>query len=347
MTAISHWHPHAERFPLMDGEKRVSFEEDIGTNGQRESVKYRMKDGARQGLDGRNRVKACESLGIECRYEKVFIDDDQAEGYIDSLNLHRRHLTPEQESYARGKEYNASKKPTAGRPKKGAPVKGADNSPTVGELSKDKDSPKSTAEKLAEKHGVSPTTIESDAKFAAAVDAIAEQAPETKAEILAGKSGLTRQEVVELAAPPAAEPPPADDLPRDGWGIPIQDHARDAFEAQPLFDELLSLLRQADKLYSKIAETPGGAYLIRPGISINSRERWKHAGIKTALLNVEDCRPTYTICPRAYHSAAFPESNHVHDDNCNLCHGLNWSRELGKKEIPAEVIAKAKEAFNV
>lgn len=146
--------------------------------------------------------------------------------------------------------------------------------------------------------------------------------------------------------PEAASPPQAG--PVDGWGIPIQPHAAEAFKAQADFDELLSLLRKADRLYSKVAESPGGAYLLRPGISINARDRWKHAGIKTALMNVEDNRPTYTVCPRAYHKVAFPDyRGEPHGDDCNLCHGLNWCRALRKGEVEPEVVARAKEAFGV
>jgi hypothetical protein len=129
----------------------------------------------------------------------------------------------------------------------------------------------------------------------------------------------------------------------DGWGIPIQEHARAAFGAQPLFDELLSLLRKADRLYSQLADHEGGAYLRRPGVSVNARDRWKHKGLKDALLAVQDCRPTYTVCPYAFSDAR----GHPHDEKCNLCHGLNWVRPLGKEEVPHELIAKAKEAHDV
>jgi ParB-like chromosome segregation protein Spo0J len=127
----------------------------------------------------------------------------------------------------------------------------------------------------------------------------------------------------------------------DTLGIPVQDHARDAFEAVPLFDELLKVLRQADKLYSELAEHPGGAYLLRPGISINARDRWKHAGIKTAILNVTDCKPSLAVCPYSFNE------HHKHGDDCNLCHGLNWTRPLGKDEVPESILRAAKRHFGV
>jgi hypothetical protein len=90
------WHPHALTYPLLEGEEYEAFKKDIRENGQREAVKYRMYRGQKQGLDGRNRECACKELGIDCRYEKVFVDDADVEAYIDSRNLHRRHLTAEQ-----------------------------------------------------------------------------------------------------------------------------------------------------------------------------------------------------------------------------------------------------------
>lgn len=145
----------------------------------------------------------------------------------------------------------------------------------------------------------------------------------------------------------AAQEPSAEESPRDDWGIPIQPHAAEAFEAAPLFDEVLKLLRKADRLYSQIAARPGGEYLRRPGVSIHRNDRWKHLGLKNAILAVTDAKPTYTVCPFEYHAQAFPESNHKHDEKCQLCAGLNWSRQLGKEEIDAKVIAVIKEAFSV
>jgi hypothetical protein len=52
----------------------------------------------------------------------------------------------------------------------------------------------------------------------------------------------------------------------------VQPHAAEAFAAREKFDELISLLRKADRLYSDLAEQPGGAYLLRPGISVNGRD---------------------------------------------------------------------------
>lgn len=134
---------------------------------------------------------------------------------------------------------------------------------------------------------------------------------------------------------------------KDGWGIPIQDHASAAFEAVPLFDELLSTLRKVKVLYADLAEKPGGAFLQRPGVSRNVNGRFRHDGLENLIAALEDSKPTYTVCPYEYHGEAIPESKHKHDKKCQLCHGLNWSRELGKQEQSEKVVSFIKEKFGV
>ncbi len=64
----------------------------------------------------------------------------------------------------------------------------------------------STADKVAEKHGVSRETVRNNAQFAEAVETIGENMGEEAAEsILAGESGKTRKEVVEVAKLPPEE----------------------------------------------------------------------------------------------------------------------------------------------
>ncbi len=135
----------------------------------------------------------------------------------------------------------------------------------------------------------------------------------------------------------------------DDMGIPVQDHAAEAFLAQPMFDEILKLLRQARTLYGKLAEHPGGAYLLRPGVSVNAKDAWRHKGIQDAIAALEDCKPSLTVCPRAYHLEAFPDCKDKtpHGKSCTLCKGLNWVRKMGKGEVAPEVEAKIKEVFHL
>lgn len=84
-------HSAAEAFPRLDEKRLQQLAEDIRTNGQREPVK--VIDGAV--IDGRNRVAACEIIGIEPRVEHLPNDIDPW-AYVWSLNGERRDLTADQ-----------------------------------------------------------------------------------------------------------------------------------------------------------------------------------------------------------------------------------------------------------
>ena len=86
-------HPAAKLFPMMDEESYQRLKEDIREHGQQEPVTFF------QGylVDGRNRWRACEELGIECNSSE-FDEDTETDMYtfVISQNLHRRHLTTSQ-----------------------------------------------------------------------------------------------------------------------------------------------------------------------------------------------------------------------------------------------------------
>jgi DNA-binding NarL/FixJ family response regulator len=82
-------HEAADKYPMIEGEAFAAFKADIKANGQR--LPIYIQNGFV--IDGRNRQKACNELGIPAIYEEV--DGDPFE-LADSLNLHRRHLTKEQ-----------------------------------------------------------------------------------------------------------------------------------------------------------------------------------------------------------------------------------------------------------
>ena len=90
------FHPFAERFPIMEGEEWETFRESIkATNGPEHPIAYRMVKGKRQGLDGRNRLRACDELGLQCPMEEIKVSDDGVKDFILCRNVHRRHMTRE------------------------------------------------------------------------------------------------------------------------------------------------------------------------------------------------------------------------------------------------------------
>jgi ParB-like chromosome segregation protein Spo0J len=95
-------HPAATLFPMMDPDSFERLKADIKENGQEKCITF--FDG--QLLDGRNRMKACEELGIEPSIEEI---EDSGDGKFDpfrwvlSVNLHRRHLTESQRAMVAAK----------------------------------------------------------------------------------------------------------------------------------------------------------------------------------------------------------------------------------------------------
>lgn len=80
-------HPAADEFPMLDESRLADLVKDIREHGQREPIK--LLDG--KVLDGRNRLKACEQLGVEPQTISMPSDTDPW-AYVWSLNGERRDL---------------------------------------------------------------------------------------------------------------------------------------------------------------------------------------------------------------------------------------------------------------
>lgn len=91
-------HPAAEIFPMMSGADFDALVADIRDNGQREPII--IYDG--QILDGRNRYRACEMLGIKLATEQ-WDRKGTPEAFVISMNLHRRHLNESQRAMIGGR----------------------------------------------------------------------------------------------------------------------------------------------------------------------------------------------------------------------------------------------------
>lgn len=87
------FHEIASIFPLMEGEEYRALVDDIRANGLREPIwTYEGKI-----IDGRNRYRACEELGITPS-AREWDGKGSLIGFVVSLNLHRRHLTSSQKA---------------------------------------------------------------------------------------------------------------------------------------------------------------------------------------------------------------------------------------------------------
>jgi len=89
MTQLA-FHPLANIFPLLEGEEFDALTADIAASGLCEAVW--LYEG--QILDGRNRYRACQVLGLHCATRDYPGNDPL--GFVLSMNLQRRHLDESQ-----------------------------------------------------------------------------------------------------------------------------------------------------------------------------------------------------------------------------------------------------------
>ena len=81
-------HPAAMLFPPLEGEEYSAFVESIRQQGQ---LVKGVRDKSGQLLDGRNRQRACQDLGIPFQY--ITYEGDDEVDFIVAANIRRRHLT--------------------------------------------------------------------------------------------------------------------------------------------------------------------------------------------------------------------------------------------------------------
>lgn len=128
-------HPAANIFPMMGDDELQRLADDIKSHGQRESCVFYQG----QLLDGRNRWRACELLGIEPEECVVEREDLEPVAFCLSANLHRRHLRTSQRAMCAARLATRSR----GKPDS--------NSPDLGNY---------TAEQAAELFAISTSMIE-------------------------------------------------------------------------------------------------------------------------------------------------------------------------------------------
>ena len=91
-------HPIANVFPMMSNDEFKALKADIKEHGLREPIVFWKN----MLVDGRNRLKACEDLGIEAD-ESELMDETDPVAWVISHNLHRRHLDESQKAMVAAK----------------------------------------------------------------------------------------------------------------------------------------------------------------------------------------------------------------------------------------------------
>lgn len=106
----------SDLFPMIGPDEFEALKRDIAEHGQREPIL--LVDG--EVVDGRNRMRACEELGVEPKVENLTAAEaGDVFALVMSLNFHRRHLKPHEKGAALAAwlEHRGGGKQKAGRPK--------------------------------------------------------------------------------------------------------------------------------------------------------------------------------------------------------------------------------------
>jgi hypothetical protein len=142
-------------------------------------------------LDGYNRYRICQRRGLPFSTRQVSLPDrEAARAWVLKHQSGRRNLTPEGLSYLRGKRFEMEK----GRPG-GTGATGHARE----QLCQNDIAAPNTSDRLAAEFKVSPRTITRDARFAQAVDVLAELEEGVKKLILSRDARLKRGDVERIA----------------------------------------------------------------------------------------------------------------------------------------------------
>jgi ParB-like chromosome segregation protein Spo0J len=160
--------------PKITDDEYITLKKSIRENGQMFAIIVSDKNVI---LDGHNRAKACEELGIEVDFDVRHFDDEPTEReFVIIANLHRRHLTLEQRGFL-GVQLMKIEEELA---RKRMGQKGVKE----GEVAPIGDSFGKSVEKVAEIVKVSPRTLQR----AKVVES--EGTPELKQEVMEGKKSV-------------------------------------------------------------------------------------------------------------------------------------------------------------
>jgi hypothetical protein len=192
--------------PSLSDDELAQLKDNLLTEGCRDPLVVWEEEGVL--LDGHHRYKICQAHDLDFEVHTLSLPSSEAAiNWIINNQLGRRNLTPEQQSYLRGKRYNLEKKA------EGRPEKLTDNQQVSG----------ATHERLGKEYGVAPSTIQADGQFAAALDTLEDQvSPGIRESVLKGKERgeprVTKQQVTnaaKLVKEHQVKPLPC--MKRDGW----------------------------------------------------------------------------------------------------------------------------------
>lgn len=312
-------HPYSEIFPPMEGVDFDALVEDIKTRGLVQPiVLYEGKI-----LDGRNRARACNKLGIETTAVEYSGSDPL--GYVLSLNLNRRHLSGSQRAMVAAKIAMISH----GGARQGAilhletTVKDAAKSVNV--------SPRSVkdARKVSEKGTVElRKAVEKDEISVSVAAKLAEAPKETQRSAVDGGKAVAREIVAKLAA--EKNTTKASSLKTLGIKVPVAIQAR-AEKEQALIDKMSGLLSELKRTFT--------AYESLTGVEQMGKRGHVSSSLRTAFneFNLIRGKRPASVCP---YCKLLPELM----PTCAACRGAGVICESDMEHVEKALLAEGDDA---
>jgi hypothetical protein len=343
-------------------------------------------DGEEKIADGRHHYRICNELGYPCKFRRFEGTREELADLVEFLNANRRHMTPSQlaasavavNQYRRGGDRRSEGfKVSRDTLKQAAEKKGiseetikrankvANKAPEVLPSVRDGKLDAKTAAKVADlptparKKVVESSDPKAEArKQLAKAKAKKSQHEEQSHDVSGSGSTENLREQVNTSEPQAAEEEPTPAKPTkiilppavDAWGIPIQEHAVEAFAAVPEFKRMLAMLRDARKVLTPLCDSPGGRLLLKrcqfEKTDSKAGGRWVLAELDNAIGVIEDSMPRHTDCP--YHFNTYQK--HGTEDigrTCPICDNKRFAGDLRKRQIPPDLLAAMKDHYGV
>lgn len=258
-------------------------------------------------IDGKNRWRACEKLGVECPTKEWGGTGSLVE-FVVSRNLSRRHLTTSQKAVIAKDmvpmlEREAKARKIAGLRKGDSPLA---QKCANGKNSEDFDVlGKKSSETAADMVGVSARTVEQ-------VMEVEKKAPEKIQDIRSGKKtvGKAHSEIKKSAeiSPPAEEPP------EDGMGRPvIEKRLWPAFRSDE-FDNLYLMVQEVRRKLKDLCGKPIGSSLHHQSVD---------GYLQRAYQEIKHGRP-YAPC------------GYCRTKGCKACNNQGWVTKIVYDNTPKE-----------
>ena len=92
-------HPAADVFPMLDNAELEKLAEDVKANGVRVPIGFFFDGAVSWLIDGRNRLEAAERAGVKLEdVPSALVHCSNPVSWVITLNIHRRHLTKQEQA---------------------------------------------------------------------------------------------------------------------------------------------------------------------------------------------------------------------------------------------------------